>query len=125
MKWYIKVLKNYANFNGRAHRKEYWMFVLFNIVFSVVAVLLDNLLGADEVGVISVLYSLAVLIPGWAVMVRRLHDTGRSGWMILISLVPFIGTIWLLVLLLIEGDTHKNKYGPSPKVEEYIQSEGL
>ena len=119
MSWYIKVLKAYAVFSGRARRKEYWMFVLFNIIFAIVAIILDNILGTAMEGVgygmIYVLYMLAVLIPSLAVAVRRLHDTGRSGWMILIALIPIVGGIWLLVLLVLEGNAGENKFGPSPK----------
>lgn len=120
MNWYFTVLKKYAVFSGRARRKEYWLFVLFNIVFSVVAIVLDNLLGtASEdlgYGAIYGLYSLAVLLPGLAVTVRRLHDVGKSGWWILISLVPIIGGIWLLVLLATDSEPGENQYGPNPKV---------
>src|SRR5690606_11407877 len=118
--WYLKVVKeNYANFKGRARRKEYWMFVLFNIIFAIVAMILDNVLGLawGEVGYgpIYLLYGLAVLIPGLAVAVRRLHDIGKSGWMFLIALIPIIGSIWLLVLFVTEGNKGANKYGPDPK----------
>ena len=118
MNWYLAVLKKYAVFSGRARRKEYWMFVLFNIIFSIVAVILDNVFGTamEEVGygVIYILYCLAVLIPSLAVTVRRLHDTGRSGWWIFITFIPFIGAIWLLVLLVMDSQAGKNKYGPKP-----------
>ncbi len=119
MNWYIQVLKKYAVFSGRASRKEYWMFVLFNIIFAIVATILDNILGTTMEGVgyglIYSLYMLAVLIPSIAVTVRRLHDTDRSGWWILIVLIPIIGWIWLLVLMILEGNAGDNKYGPSPK----------
>ena len=119
MNWYLLVLQKYADFNGRARRKEYWMFALFNIIFSVGAILLDNLLGFAFMGIgygfIYLLYALAVLIPGLAVTVRRLHDTGKSGWMVLIAFIPFVGAIWLLVLMLIDGTPGSNEYGPSPK----------
>jgi uncharacterized membrane protein YhaH (DUF805 family) len=130
MNWYLKVLKQYADFNGRARRKEYWMFVLFNIIFAIVAMLLDNMLGmsiSPEVpyGPIYILYGLALFIPGLAVAVRRLHDIGKSGWMILVALIPLIGGIWLLILLVKEGDSGSNEYGPDPKnpdvaVEDHI-----
>lgn len=119
MKWYLAVLKKYAVFSGRARRKEYWMFVLFNIIFSIVAVILDNVLGTAienlGYGVIYILYGLAVLLPALAVTVRRLHDSGKSGWWIFISFVPFIGAIWLLVLLVMDSQSGKNQYGPNPK----------
>ncbi len=119
MNWYLHVLKNYANFNGRARRKEFWMFVLFNILFGIVAMGIDNMLGlANDMtgyGPVYGLYTLAVFIPGLAVSVRRLHDIGKSGWMILISLIPIIGFIWLLVLFVQEGNHGPNQYGPDPK----------
>jgi uncharacterized membrane protein YhaH (DUF805 family) len=119
MFWYLAVLKKYAVFSGRARRKEYWMFVLFNIIFFVVAIVLDNVLGtASEdlgYGVICGLYSLAVILPGLAAVVRRLHDVGKSGWWIFISLVPLVGSIWLLVLLATDSQPGENQYGPNPK----------
>ena len=126
MNWYLKALKQYANFNGRARRKEYWMFVLFNAAFAIVAMILDNILGItiEDVGYgpLYGLYGLAVLIPGLAVAVRRLHDVGKSGWMILIALIPIIGGIWLIVLMATDGDLGENKYGQNPKEgTEYIQ----
>ena len=122
MNWYLKVLKNYANFSGRARRKEYWFFVLFNVIFAFVAMLLDNLLGLaiEDVGYgpFYILYSLAMLIPGIAVSVRRLHDIGKSGWYILLALIPCVGGIILLVFDLTPGDTFENEYGPDPKASE-------
>jgi uncharacterized membrane protein YhaH (DUF805 family) len=119
MKWYLKVLKQYADFTGRARRTEYWMFVLFNFIFIIIATILDNILGltfgALPYGVFYLLYALAVLIPGLAVAVRRLHDIGKSGWMILISLIPIVGAIWLLVLLVTDSNPGENEYGPNPK----------
>ena len=119
MNWYIQVLKKYAVFNGRARRKEYWMFVLFNIIFAVVAVILDNILGTSfqgaGYGLFYLLYGLAVIIPSIAVGVRRLHDTDRSGWWLLICLIPIIGGIWLIVLLATAGTAGENKYGADPK----------
>ncbi|MTI94746.1 MAG: DUF805 domain-containing protein [Firmicutes bacterium] len=113
MSWYIAVLKKYADFNGRARRMEYWMFVLFNVIFAIVAAIIDQLLGTYMV--IYVLYMLAVLIPGLAVFVRRLHDIGKSGWWFFISLVPIIGGIWLLILLLTDSQPGTNEYGANPK----------
>lgn len=122
MKWYLKVLKQYADFSGRARRTEYWMFVLFNLIFAIVAIILDNVIGTAIEGVgyglLYFIYALAVLIPALAVAVRRLHDIGKSGWMILIGLIPFIGGIWLLVLFVTEGNEGENEYGKDPKEEE-------
>jgi len=95
------------------------MFVLFNIIFAWIAIALDYLLGTTfgdfGFGVIYLLYALAVIIPGLAVTVRRLHDIGKSGWMILISLIPIIGGIWLLILTVTDGEPGENQYGPNPK----------
>ena len=118
MNWYLKVLKQYADFKGRARRKEYWMFALFNIIFLIVAITLDNILGTAIEGVgyglFYFLYILAVLIPSLAVAVRRLHDVGKSGWMILIGLIPVIGAIWLLVLCVTDSQPGENQYGANP-----------
>ena len=113
MYWYLKVLKQYADFNGRARRQEYWMFVLFNIIVSIVASVLDSILGTW--GAIAGLYGLAILIPGLAVGVRRLHDIGKSGWMLLIALIPIIGAIWLIILFVGDSAPGSNEYGANPK----------
>ena len=118
MNWYLEVLKKYAVFDGRARRKEYWMFFLINVVISVVLGAIDVLLGTFSqtgVGVLQSLYSLAVLIPSIAVTVRRLHDTGRTGWWILIGLIPFIGGIILLIFMVLDSEPGTNQYGPNPK----------
>lgn len=121
MNWYLKVVKeHYADFKGRARRKEYWMFTLFNIIFLGVAVVLDTLLGLSftelvPYGWIYVIYVLAVFIPGIAVVVRRLHDIGKSGWFYFIALIPIIGAIWLLVLLCTDSESCANKWGENPK----------
>jgi uncharacterized membrane protein YhaH (DUF805 family) len=112
MEWYVKVMKQYADFNGRARRKEYWMFVLFNIIASVILGAIGSLIGTTALNSI---YSLAVLIPSIAVGVRRLHDTGKSGWMLLVAFIPVIGFIWLLILLVTNGTPGENQYGANPK----------
>jgi uncharacterized membrane protein YhaH (DUF805 family) len=114
MEWYLKVVKdNYANFTGRARRKEYWMFALINIIFAIVLAIIDFVIGTFPV--IYMVYLLAILLPGLAVFVRRMHDIGKSGWWFFIALIPLIGTIWLLVLLCTDGNPGENSYGPSPK----------
>jgi uncharacterized membrane protein YhaH (DUF805 family) len=119
MNWYVEVLKKYAVFSGRARRKEYWMFFLFNLIITFVLILIDSLMGTispqSGLGLLSGLYSLAVLIPSIAVTIRRLHDTGRSGWWILIGLVPVIGGIVLLVFMVLDSEPGANQYGPNPK----------
>jgi len=103
MSWYLSVLKDYAVFSGEASRREYWMFSLINFLIIVALVILDISLGMfDEeagMGVISGIYILATLLPSLAVTVRRLHDTSRSGWWILLNFVPLIGPLILLVFL--------------------------
>jgi uncharacterized membrane protein YhaH (DUF805 family) len=119
LSWYLQALKNYAVFSGRSGRKEFWYFVLFNIIVGVVLGLIDRLLGtyssASNIGLLSGTYSLAILIPSLAVAVRRLHDLDYTGWWILIGLVPFVGSIVLLVFALFEGTPGTNRYGPDPK----------
>ena len=122
MNWYIKVLKKYAVFSGRARRKEYWMFVLFNFIFGLVASLIDLGIGlltfaVFGFGILSILYAVAVFVPGLAVSVRRLHDVGKSGWYLLIILIPIAGPIWLLVLVCMDSQPGHNAYGPNPKEE--------
>ena len=113
MNWYLKVLKQYADFNGRARRTEYWMFFLFNIIIAVVLGVIESVLGGP--GILGGLYSLAVLLPAIGVTVRRLHDTGRTGWWILVGLIPVIGMIVLLVFMVLDSQPGSNEYGPNPK----------
>ncbi|RTY90841.1 DUF805 domain-containing protein [Flavobacterium sp. GT3R68] len=125
--WYKSVVfENYANFSGRARRSEYWYFTLMNILvamaFVTLGVIMVTALGMDELGigifvVLYALYTLAIIIPSFAVTVRRLHDLGKSGWYFLIYFIPFIGSIWLLILLCTEGESQPNQYGPDPKNE--------
>jgi uncharacterized membrane protein YhaH (DUF805 family) len=126
VKWYMEVIKKYVVTTGRARRKEYWMFILFNAIFGIVAAILDNVLGLNfsksygqyayvSTGWIALVYSLAVLLPAIAVGIRRLHDIDKSGWMLLVGLIPFVGWIWLLVLMVTEGTRGPNQYGSDPK----------
>jgi uncharacterized membrane protein YhaH (DUF805 family) len=113
MNWYVDVLKKYALFTGRARRKEYWMFVLFNyiigFVIGFVAGLLGGVLGmGSTLGTLSYLYFVAVLVPSIAVGIRRMHDTGRSGWWILCPIAN-------LVFLCLDSQPGQNEYGPNPK----------
>ncbi|HEY8160016.1 MAG TPA: DUF805 domain-containing protein [Methylobacter sp.] len=120
MNWYLEVLKKYAVFKGRARRKEYWYFLLISTVISIVLVLIDSVTGtlSEEagIGLLSGIYSLAVLIPGISVAIRRLHDTDRSGWWFLIALIPIIGGIVLLIFMVLDSAPGDNQYGPNPKV---------
>jgi uncharacterized membrane protein YhaH (DUF805 family) len=119
MNWYLKALKQYADFGGRARRKEFWMFALFNWIFLIVAMILDNVIGFTvgelPYGYLYFAYALFVMIPSLALAVRRMHDIGKSGWMLLVALIPLVGAIWLLVLYVTDSQAGDNKYGPNPK----------
>ena len=113
MDWYMGVLRKYAEFSGRARRREYWTFALISFLIGCAL----GVIGALVHGLafLSWVYSLAVLVPSIAVSVRRLHDTGRSGWWLLIGLIPLIGLIVLIVFLATDGEPGDNEYGPNPK----------
>ena len=117
MSWYVKVIKNYVGFSGRARRKEYWMFYLMNVIIAL-GLGIITVVAMDGSPILSTLYSLFIFLPALAVSIRRLHDIGKSGWWYLIVFVPLIGWIWLIVLLVTEGDSGENQYGPDPKMEE-------
>ncbi len=112
------VLKNYVNFNGRARRREYWLFVLAQIILAILAMIFDSALGLNieplPYGYLYFIVAFALFLPGLAVFVRRLHDVGKSGWWILIYFT-IIGIFYLLYLLVIEGDQGQNEYGSNPK----------
>ncbi|WP_298777439.1 DUF805 domain-containing protein [uncultured Polaribacter sp.] len=120
MKWYLKVLKeHYADFSGRARREEFWMFQLFNLIFMFVifGVLggIAAVLESPFIMFIGYIYVFAIIIPGLALVVRRLHDVGKSGWFFLIQLIPLVGSIWLLVLECTDSQHGPNKWGENPK----------
>lgn len=127
MDWYIKVLSNFSDFRGRARRKEYWMFQLFHwliiFVLSMIAVLLFGLLDSTgsmlTAGIVLGIYMLVTFIPSMAVLVRRLHDSGKSGWFILLSLIPYIGGLIVFIFTLLDSEYGENKWGPNPKFEGY------
>lgn len=112
MNWYLEAFKNYANFDGRARRKALWMFLLIHAIVYTVLVGIDLSIGT--VGVLSGIYSLATLIPVISVQVRRLHDVGRSGWWLLISIVPIVGLV-LFVFFVQDSAPGENQYGENPK----------
>lgn len=112
MQWYLKALRQYVDFTGRARRTEYWMFALFNLIIAIVLGVVDHFL---RTGFINMIYSLAVLLPGLAVGARRLHDTGRSGWWQLVAIIPLVGMIFLIVWYATEGSPEPNKWGANPK----------
>jgi uncharacterized membrane protein YhaH (DUF805 family) len=123
MKWFIKCLRHYADVSGRARRREYWYFILFNLIFlflwafliAYIAVANGNYDEEDLPWAIHITWMALAGLPLLSVTVRRLHDTGKSGWMALVSLIPFVGGLWLLILMTIDGQTGPNRFGPDPK----------
>ncbi len=119
MNWYLEVLKKYAVFSGRARRKEYWYFSLFNLLITIVLAVIDGMTGTliaeANIGLLGGIYALAILIPFLAVSVRRLHDTDRSGWWLLIVLIPLIGSIVFIVFCAQDSQPGENQYGSNPK----------
>ena len=135
MNWMLLPLRRYAEFSGRSRPKEYWMFVLFFVLGSILLTIVDLMLGfgvtssysttepygfwagwsyASQGGPLTLLFSLALVIPSLAVGVRRLHDSDRSGWWLLIIFIPFVGALVLLVFMIIGGTHGPNRFGPDP-----------
>lgn len=134
MEWMLLPLRRYAQFSGRSRRKEFWMFFIFTILVYIIAMVLDSLFGFGTTtrhadmgnggvsigfnssgGIITLIAMLALLVPSIAVAVRRLHDTDRSGWWLLIGLVPLVGAIVLIVFYFLEGTVGSNRFGTNPK----------
>jgi uncharacterized membrane protein YhaH (DUF805 family) len=124
-KYYFNVLTNkYADFSGRARRKEYWMWTLYVTLIFILAMIMDNVLGLNfellgqdlGYGWLYMLAGIINFIPGLSIVVRRLHDVGKSGWFYLIILIPIIGFIWMLILLCSDGVKEENKWGTNPKL---------
>ncbi|WIH03933.1 DUF805 domain-containing protein [Xanthomonas translucens pv. graminis] len=126
MEWMLMPLKRYADFSGRSRRKEYWMFTLLNIIVIMVLMVLVGIGGgfggqngtsalSMAAFVLVCLYSLAMLVPSLAVQVRRFHDQGKSGWYVLLGLIPWLGGVVVMVFMLMEGARGANAYGPDPK----------
>lgn len=118
MKWFIDAFKKAFNFSDRSRRTEYWMFTLVAIIISIALTIIDAVVGlelAEGVGILSTLFSLLIIIPGLSLTVRRLHDIGKSGWWVLITLIPLIGAIILLVFTVKDSEPSSNEYGMNPK----------
>lgn len=115
MDWFKKGLRNYTNFSGRARRKEYWYFVLVQMGLVIIAMILDAIIFNSEIGLFYIVVALGLFLPGLAVTIRRLHDTSRSGWWFLISILPLIGSIILLVFLASDTKFETNQWGPPAK----------
>jgi uncharacterized membrane protein YhaH (DUF805 family) len=123
MRWYLEALKKYADFSGRARRKEFWYFNLVHLLLVVGLMAVDVAAGVD--GYLPVIYALGVIIPAVAVGVRRLHDTGRTAGWLLIGFIPVVGTIALVIFLVQDGQPHTNDYGPNPKLVESGGASGI
>ncbi len=119
MEWFLLALKKYAVFEGRSRRKEYWYFVLFSAIFAFCIAFVEGMLGMIDpsigLGYLTLVYYLFLIIPSIALSVRRLHDTGRSGWWYLLSLIPFVGSIILLIFYVEDSQPGTNEYGHNPK----------
>jgi len=116
--WATRPLQKYVDFSGRAPRAEYWWFYLLTIIVVVVTMIVDSLVGSDfggtGYGMVTALAGLALLLPSLGVSIRRLHDTDRSGWWLLIGLIPFIGAIVLLIFFVSGGTKGDNRFGADP-----------
>ncbi len=117
MEWYLKVLRNYVGFGGRARRKEYWMFILINLIVAIGIGVVEGVVGLADAGYgpVSLLYMLGVLLPSVAVAFRRLHDIEKSGWWVLINFIPLLGWLVFLYFMVKDGDPGENQYGANPK----------
>ncbi len=124
MEWYVKCLRQYADFDGRARRKEYWMFVLCNFAIFIFVSIISFILMNTVIGpfglILPITYLVAMILPGLAVAVRRLHDTNKSGFYLFLGLIPIVGGIVLLVFYFTEGTRGDNEYGPDPKAENVL-----
>lgn len=123
MEWYLKVVKeNYANFSGRARRKEYWMFMLFNLIVCLTLFFLMALFEGSIFAYIFLfiycIYILALIVPSMALIARRMHDTNRSGWAYFMNFIPVVGPFIVLYYVCTEGTSGDNRYGPDPKAEQ-------
>ena len=121
MDWMLLPLRRFAEFSGRSRRKEYWMFVLGVVIAMVLLSIIEGILGlagavAGLYGPLTLLVALVLLVPGIAVQVRRFHDQERSGWLVLLNLIPFVGGLIVLVFMCLDGTRGPNRYGPDPKV---------
>ncbi len=114
MNWFIDcITKNYVNFSGRARRKEYWMFVLFSVILGIITVIIDRMISRSLI--FTMIFSLAIFLPNLAVTVRRLHDTDKSGWWMLLQFIPYLGGFIILIFCLIDSTPGTNQYGENPK----------
>ena len=113
----ICLTEKYCDFNGRARRSEYWWYCLGNMIVSYLGGFIGGLMGTTAYYIVMAVICLGLLLPGLGVMVRRLHDIGKSGWFVLLSLIPIVGSIILIVWACKDSDRGQNQYGPSPKYQ--------
>ncbi|MCW8345096.1 MULTISPECIES: DUF805 domain-containing protein [Vibrio] len=120
MNWFISVLKRPIEFSGRARRKEYWYFMGISVLISVILTIIDNALGwysvSEEIGILSGIFTLFIILPSLSVTARRLHDTGRTGWWMLLYFIPIIGFFVMLYFLVLDSENAENVYGSNPKL---------
>ncbi len=114
MNYYLTVLKKYAVCSGRARRAEFWYFLLFHIIIYLALSIISIVVISGSYNILGTLYGLAMFIPSLTVGMRRLHDIGKSEWMILLSVIPIVD-IWFFILMMIDSNPGENKYGPNPK----------
>lgn len=114
MNYYTEVFKKAFDFGGRSRRAEYWYFALFNVIINIALKAISAMIG-DKQGILNILYAIVVFIPGLSLLVRRLHDIGKSAWNLLFLLIPILGPIVIIVFTLFDSDIGLNAYGPNPK----------
>ena len=115
MNFFIEALQKYADFSGRATRQQYWMFMLFYILIYIGLSLIETAFGSSGIGILSLLFTLGLLVPSIAILARRLHDIGKSGWWMLLALIPLVGAIIVLVFTILDSEKESNQYGESTK----------
>lgn len=115
MNFFIDAIQKYADFSGRATRQQYWMFMLFYILIYIGLSVIDMTFSSSGIGTLSLLYTLGLLVPSIAILARRLHDTGKSGWWMLLALIPLVGAIIVLVFTIMDSEKESNQYGESTK----------
>ncbi len=119
VEWYMLAMRRYLDFTGRSRRREYWFFALGNVIIGIALMLVERVTGMTSgvfgYGILTIVFDLLIVLPSLAVSIRRLHDTGRSGWWLLIGLVPILGGLVLLYFFLLDSEPGINAYGLNPK----------
>ncbi len=120
LEWMLLPLKRYTDFAGRSRRKEYWFFLLFVLIVAIALSIVEGVLGLSGMvggvyGPLTLIFLLGILVPSIAVQIRRFHDQDKSGWFVLLSLIPFVGGLIVLVFMFLEGTKGPNRFGPDPK----------